>query len=67
MFEESWIGREAEILFEEKNMIAGKEYFTGYTKEYIRAAILADRDYTNETVRGILTAGPAEHICTVKE
>ena len=32
-FEESWMGREAEILFEEKNTIAGKEYFTGYTKE----------------------------------
>ena len=67
LFEESGIGREAESLCEEKIMIAGKEYFTGYTKEYIRAAILADRDYTNETVRGILTAGPAEHICTVKE
>ena len=66
-FEESWMGREAEILFEEKNTIAGKEYFTGYTKEYIRAAVLADRDYANETVRGILTAGPAAHICTVKE
>ena len=58
-FEESWMGREAEILFEEKNTIAGKEYFTGYTKEYIRAAVLADRDYANETVRGILTAGPS--------
>lgn len=66
-FEESWMGREAEILFEEKNTIAGKEYFTGYTKEYIRAAVLADRDCANETVRGILTAGPAAHICTVKE
>lgn len=66
-FEESWMGREAEILFEEKNTIAGKEYFTGYTKEYIRAAVLADHDYANETVRGILTAGPAAHICTVKE
>ena len=66
-FEESWMGREAEILFEEKNTIAGKEYFTGYTKEYIRAAVLADRDYANETVHGILTAGPAAHICTVKE
>lgn len=66
-FEESWMGREAEILFEEKNRIAGKEYFTGYTKEYIRAAVLADRDYANETVRGILTAGPAAHICTLKE
>ena len=66
-FEESWMGREAEILFEEKNTIAGKEYFTGYTKEYIRAAVLADRDYANETVRGILTAGPAVHICTLKE
>lgn len=66
-FEESWMGREAEILFEEKNTIAGKEYFTGYTKEYIRAAVLADLDYANETVRGILTAGPAAHICTLKE
>lgn len=66
-FEESWMGREAEILFEEKNTIAGKEYFTGYTKEYIRAAVLADRNYANETVRGILTAGPAAHICTLKE
>ncbi len=66
-FEESWMGREAEILFEEKNTIAGKEYFTGYTKEYIRATVLADRDYANETVRGILTAGPAAHICTLKE
>ena len=66
-FEESWMGREAEILFEEKNTIAGKEYFTGYTKEYIRAAVLADRDSANETVRGILTAGPAAHICTLKE
>lgn len=66
-FEESWMGREAEILFEEKNTIAGKEYFTGYTKEYIRAAVLADHDYANETVRGILTAGPAAHICTLKE
>lgn len=66
-FEESWMGREAEILFEEKNTIAGKEYFTGYTKEYIRAAVLADRDYANETVRGILTAGPEAHICTLKE
>lgn len=65
-FEESWMGREAEILFEEKNTIDGKEYFTGYTKEYIRAAILADRDYANSTVHGILTAGPAEHICTVR-
>lgn len=66
-FEESWMGRGAEILFEEKNTIAGKEYFTGYTKEYIRAAVLADHDYANETVRGILTAGPAAHICTLKE
>ena len=66
-FEESWMGREAEILFEEKNTIAGKEYFTGYTKEYIRAAVLANRDYANETVRGILNVGPAAHICTLKE
>ena len=61
-FEQSWIGRRAEVLFEEQTMIDGKPYFVGYTKEYIRVAIPADQDYANRELSGILKPGPAEHV-----
>ncbi len=56
-FEARHAGQEAEVLFEEKCTIGGREYFTGYTKEYIRAAVPADRDYENVLLTGRL--GPA--------
>lgn len=62
LFERSWLGEEVEVLFEESIVIDGVRYFTGYTKEYIRTAIPADRDYTNVELHGILRQGPAEHL-----
>ncbi len=35
-------GRMAEVLFETKEKIGEKEYYVGYTKEYIRAAVPAE-------------------------
>ena len=61
-FDQSWIGKRAEVLFEEQTMIDGKTYFVGYTKEYIRVAIPADQDYANRELTGILKPGPAEHV-----
>ena len=61
-FEQSWIGKPVEVLFEEQIMMDEKPYFVGYTKEYIRVAILADQDYANRELTGILQPGPAEHI-----
>lgn len=61
-FEEQHIGSETEVLFEERCSIGGKEYYTGYTKEYIKAAVLADRDYTNEQVRGRLGKKISDHL-----
>ena len=61
-FEQSWIGKRAEVLFEEQTMIDEKPYFVGYTKEYIRVAIPADQDYANRELTGILKPGPAEHV-----
>lgn len=62
LFEQSCLGCEAEALFEEKAVLDGREYFVGYTKEYIRVAVPADGDYTNEERRGILTKGPEAHV-----
>lgn len=61
-FEQSWLGKPVEVLFEEQTDIDGKPYFVGYTKEYIRVAIPADQDYTNQEKKGILQPGPQEHL-----
>lgn len=62
IFEESWIGREVSVLFEEEVEIQGKNYFSGYTKEYIRVVLPADQDYSNVERKGKLAPGPGAHI-----
>ncbi|WP_394920262.1 tRNA (N(6)-L-threonylcarbamoyladenosine(37)-C(2))-methylthiotransferase MtaB [uncultured Robinsoniella sp.] len=46
-YEERFLGRKTEILFEEKITVEEKEYYIGHTREYIKAACLADADYSN--------------------
>ena len=46
-FREYYIGKTEEVLFEEENVIDGKTYFTGYTREYVKVACRTDRDLTN--------------------
>ncbi len=53
-FEALYVGREVDILFEEKCTVGGGEYYTGYTKEYIRAAVLAEQNYENVLLGGVL-------------
>ena len=53
-FERSWLGRDCEVLFEEKLTLESGEYYVGYTKEYIRAVIPADVDYENKIISGTL-------------
>lgn len=55
-YEERFLGKETEILFEEKITVEEKEYYIGHTREYIKAACCADADYANcllnKTLRG---------------
>lgn len=44
---EYYLGREVEILFEEKMQIAGKEYWVGHTREYIKVAALSPENLEN--------------------
>lgn len=46
-YEERFLGRKTEILFEEKISVEEKEYYIGHTREYIKAACLAEADYSN--------------------
>ena len=43
---------EAPVLFEEKAVIGDKEYFVGYTKEYVKVAKKTDENLENQIVSG---------------
>lgn len=44
------LGKELEVLMEEKMSIDEKTYFVGHTKEYIRVAVRTEEDLTNQFV-----------------
>lgn len=56
------IGRPAEVLMEEKVVFSGREYFLGYTKEYVKTAVLAEDDLENKMVKGTITGVLKEHV-----
>lgn len=51
-FRKFYIGKNEEVLFEEKAVIGDKEYFVGYTKEYVKAAKKTDENLENQIVSG---------------
>lgn len=65
------IGREVEVLAEEKVSFGGVEYFLGHTKEYVKTAIptelYPDWDMENELIRGTVSARLKEHILLMND
>lgn len=51
-FRKFYIGKNEEALFEEKAVIGDKEYFVGYTKEYVKVAKKTDEKLENQIVSG---------------
>lgn len=47
-FMESFLGKEVEVLPEERIHMGGKSYWTGYTKEYLKVMVPADHDIQNQ-------------------
>ena len=52
-FRKFYIGKNEEVLFEEKAVIGDKEYFVGYTKEYVKVAKKTDENLENQIVSGL--------------
>ncbi len=51
------IGKTLDILFEEKAVIAGEEYFVGFSREYIKCAIKAEnKDLSNVILKAKATS-----------
>lgn len=51
-FRKFYIGKNEEVLFEEKAVIGDKECFVGYTKEYVKVAKETDENLENQIVSG---------------
>lgn len=58
----AYIGKEAQVLFEDTKVIDGKVYHTGYTSQYVRVAAEADTDLSNCMRKGKLTGFLKEDI-----
>lgn len=53
-FRTYYIGRQEEVLLEEKKEIDGREYWIGHTREYVRVALASDKDCRNRLVTGMI-------------
>ena len=54
-FRQYYLGREEEVLFEEEAEIEGRNYYVGYTKEYVKVAKASDVPLDNQVIKGTLT------------
>lgn len=66
-FRDYYIGKNVTALLEERIVLDGKTYFTGYTKEYVKVAFEAERDMENRFVQGIIKEQFGEDIYLLVE
>ncbi len=65
-YRESLIGKEAEILWEEPEDADGRTYMTGYTREYVRAALLMQEPLSNRLQKRKITGFLQENTVLVQ-
>ncbi len=65
-FRKFYIGKNEEALFEEKAVIGDKEYFVGYTKEYVKVAKKTDENLENQIVSGRISGMLTDEILLFK-
>ena len=58
-FRAFYVGKEAEVLFEETKTIQGKQYQIGHTVDYVKVAVETAQDWANQIrtvpIQGFLT------------
>lgn len=52
-FREYYIGKEAEVLFEEFIELDGEKFLTGYTREYVKVAVKSDDETLLNTIASV--------------
>lgn len=66
-FLEWYIGKETEVLMEEKVTFGEKEYFMGHTKEYVKMSVPYTENLENKLVTGTVKGMLKEHILLLEK
>lgn len=61
-----YVGKEVDVLIEEEKIIEGQRYQLGHTREYVKAAVLSDKDLSNTIYRGTVERFLTDEILLVK-
>ncbi|MCM1088465.1 MAG: tRNA (N(6)-L-threonylcarbamoyladenosine(37)-C(2))-methylthiotransferase MtaB [Muribaculaceae bacterium] len=64
-YRQSFIGREAEVLFEEAKTFQGQVYQTGHTREYVRVVKNTAQNLDNRVMKGTITGFFQEDILEI--
>jgi len=62
IFREYYLGKDIEVLFEENQVIDDKDYYVGYTKEYVKVAYASKEDVKNQIIKGRITDSLTDEI-----
>ena len=66
-FREYYQGKTATVLMEEAYTYEGEQYFTGYTREYVKVAVKTEKDLSNQFVTGQITGRLSEDLYLLVE
>lgn len=66
-FREYYIGKDAEVLFEEKKEIDGQEYWIGHTKEYVKVALQDKKELANCLIEGRITGALNQEVLLMEK
>lgn len=66
-YRKSFLGRRTQVLLEEREELNGTVYMTGYTREYVKAAVFFREGLKNTLVTGVLEPGPAGGLLYLRE
>lgn len=66
-YRKSFLGKEEEVLLEERIFVDGKDYMVGHTRQYVKAVVPYREGLKNAEVRGVLERMVTDEILFLRE
>lgn len=66
-YRRSFLGKEEEVLLEERISVDGEDYMVGHTRQYVKAVVPYREGFKNVTVRGVMERMVTDEILFLRE
>ena len=66
-YRRSFLGKEEEVLLEERISVDGEDYMVGHTRQYVKAVVPYREGLKNVTVRGVMERMVTDEILFLRE